>query len=286
MRIWTAGLCLVLASAVSAQTAEVAPLPTTYLAMPVVDDGPMERQSPKGKSLASYILRPEFAVLLKDDLDPQIARRSAVKDSFPFVRGRVLYGWRERPGLYCDLMRNRGLGSSTACLRDTNADGKFDEAVRFDFNSVESDVVFITDKGKVRGGRFKRAEPLPHALAYEPIDPEDRPHAQVELLWEIPRSQSGAGQSRAVDLFVSDGPNFTGTEILGGHFARIRLNIQPEVFEIFGTLPSEIDFYGVRVGIIDITAEGDLRYTLQPVAQDVPIGFVFRGEIINLMIFP
>jgi hypothetical protein len=44
-------------------------------------------------------------------------------------------------------MRNRGLGSSTACLGDTDGDGLFDEAVSYDFNAASADPVFITDKG-------------------------------------------------------------------------------------------------------------------------------------------
>ena len=138
---------------------------TTYNAVFEPSDATRSGIASRGKSLSDVVIRPASAVVLEESLDPAIATAAAVTSGFAFTPGRVLFGTSDTPGLFCDLMRNRGLGSSTACLRDIDGDGSFDEAVRYDFNSGRSDRVFITDKGKVRGGKLKKTFPLKQKLA-------------------------------------------------------------------------------------------------------------------------
>ncbi len=110
-------------------------------------------------------------------------------------KGRQLYGWRDKPGLFCDIMHNRGLGSSAPCLLDTDGDGKFDQIERVDFNSGGADIVFITDKQKVRGGRFNKPHPLAAPIGYAIAPDGDRPTAKVRLSWKSDfKKKIGTGQ--------------------------------------------------------------------------------------------
>ena len=81
----------------------------------------------------------------------------------PFDTRLLLYGWPERPGLYCDLLRCRGLYMSAACLQDSDADGDFDEGLRLDFNAHRGDLVAVTPphdrRGEVQQGARAAAGP-------------------------------------------------------------------------------------------------------------------------------
>lgn len=223
---------------------------------------------PRGKSLADVVVRPASAVILEASLDPVTAKSAAVTSGFDFTPGRVLFGTPDSPGLFCDVMRNRGLGSSAACLRDKNGDGAFDEAVRYDFNSGRSDRVFITDKGKVRGGKVKKTFPLRQTLAYRPAPDAPLPEARINLLWAStsPQKDDPAAR-RVVDLIVTDGSNFTGTEIMSGSYASV---------PIAEDAP-ELQFYGASIRLHGLTAEGDLRFSLNPGRTPQPMPLVFRG---------
>ena len=111
---------------VSAAASDSPSRSTSYVAVPQIPGSVGPRVASKGAPLAEYLLSPELAVELQGSLDLETASRAAVQPKFPFAPERILYGWRDRPGLFCDLMRNRGLGSSTACLRDNDRDSRFD----------------------------------------------------------------------------------------------------------------------------------------------------------------
>ena len=224
--------------------------------------------APRGKSLADVVIRPTSAVTLEGALDAATAKKAAVTAGFPFAPGRTLYGTREKPGLYCDLMRNRGLGSSAACLNDTDRDGLFDEAVRYDFNSAGADRVFITDKGKVRGGKFEKRFPLAQKIAYAPAAGNDLPEARISLEWaSSPLNKNLPGQPPLVELLITDGSNFTGTQIMSSAFARVPVTDGAQ----------ELDFYGARIRMKAITADGALQFSLTANPERQPIGLVFRG---------
>lgn len=191
------------------------PSPTTYLA--TVDPPATEEEQivARGKPLAQLVVRPERAVILAGTLAPEIARRTAVTEGFAFTPGRVLYGTHDREGLFFDLMRNRGLGSSVACLRDSDGDGAFDAAVRYDFNSGGADMVFITDKGKVRGGRLKLTLPLDRPLPYIDAPDEAFPTGRLALLWNSKRKRTDlSDQPTIIEFVASDGQIFPGRRFL------------------------------------------------------------------------
>lgn len=241
---------------------------TTYNAVFEPSDATRSGIASRGKSLSDVVIRPASAVVLEESLDPAIATAAAVTSGFAFTPGRVLFGTSDTPGLFCDLMRNRGLGSSTACLRDIDGDGSFDEAVRYDFNSGRSDRVFITDKGKVRGGKLKKTFPLKQKLAYNPAPDAALPEARINLLWSSRAlAKDDPGGARIVELVVTDGSNFTGTEIMSSKFAQVLVT---------STAP-ELAFYGAKIRLSGFTAEGDLRFKLEAGAAPQPIALVFRG---------
>ena len=69
-------------------------------------------------ALTELKARPITAVTLGTAIPPATSALFGAKPDAPFDTTRTLYGWPERPGLYCDLLRTRGLGLSTACLLD------------------------------------------------------------------------------------------------------------------------------------------------------------------------
>lgn len=241
---------------------------TTYIAVFEPTEATRSGIAPRGKSLADVVVRPDSAVVLQATLDPAIATSAAVTAGFPFTPGRMLFGTADSPGLFCDLMRNRGLGSSAACLRDIDRDGTFDEAVRYDFNSGRSDRVFITDKGKVRGGKLKKTFTLAQKLAYAPAPDAALPEARINLLWSsrAPRKDD-TGAPRTVELVVTDGSNFTGTQIMSSQYAAVPVTD--------GT--SMLAFYGAKIRLTGFTAEGSLRFSLEAGAAPQPVDLVFRG---------
>lgn len=224
--------------------------------------------APRGKSLADVVIRPTSAVVLEGVLDAATAKQAAVTSGFAFNRGRMLFGTRESPGLYCDLMRNRGLGSSAACLHDVDGDGRFDEAVRYDFNSASADRVFITDKGKVRGGKFKKRFPLAQKIAYSAAPAGELPEARIGLLWaNSPSNKARPGQPPLIELLVTDGDNFTGTQIMSSIYALVPVTDGSQ----------ELDFYGAAIRLKGIAADGALQFSLTTSPDPRPIGLVFRG---------
>jgi hypothetical protein len=116
-----------------------------------------------------FEVRPLTSVTLSAAIPTDLAVQFGAKEDFPFEAGRQLYGWPERPGLYCDLLRPRGLGISTACLRDSDGDGRFDEGLRLDFNSGLGELLVISHSGKIIGVRYKpKTVPLPNPVGYAP----------------------------------------------------------------------------------------------------------------------
>lgn len=247
---------------------------STYLVTMSGTPSDEERLAPRGKPLADFTIQPDRGVILKGKLDPAIAMDMAVTAEFPFVEGRRLYGWRDHPGLYCDLMRNRGLGSSAACLRDSNADGVFDEAVRYDFNSASAQVVFITDKQKVRGGKFKGSVKLAAPLPYDPITDGDLPAAKLKLLWSSSADKRAIRtDAKRLEFILTDGNNFTGTEILASQYYA----------SVWMGAPRTIEIYGVRVNLLGFDDKNGLRYRISPVRDKEPVSFGFRGYVMRFM---
>lgn len=230
----------------------------------------------RGDPLAEIIVKPELSIVLGGNLEAVIGREIGVKEEFPFVEGRPLYGWRNHPGLYCDLMRNRGLGSSAACLRDTDGDGAFDKAQRVDFNSGRADVVFITDKQKVRGGVFKKIHPLAIPITYKSAPTEDLPAANLKLSWKSDfKKKIGTQEPIVIEITLTDGKNFTGTEI----FSNIYYTVS------YTGRPVSVDMYGLQLTVLGFDEEGNLKYALEQVRKEMPVGLVFRGYTFHIIAY-
>lgn len=249
-------------------------VPTVYSAQfDPTPDGAIETAG-RGKPLVEVTLRPSTAVVLKDSLDRDLATKAGVNPNFPFLEGTILYGAEGHAGLYCDLMRSRGLGSTAACLRDNDADGVFDEAVRFDFNSGRSDIVFLTDRAKVRGGKLKSEIALIQGLAYETATPDTMPTGRVSLFWESERNRKDPSSDPAlVSFLLTDGKNFTGTEILSRDLLIMRYSGEATTAE----------FHGNAITVHGFGPKGEIRYSVKPSEEPTSIGFVFRGYIINII---
>jgi len=100
------------------------------------------------------------------------------------------------------------------------------------------------------------------------------PQATVRLLWNAKsKKQVDGTKSTQIELIVTDGANFTGTEILSDQVAQIA----------YAGKPVELPFYGLTIGIAGLTADGQLNYSVSPIASDTTIGFVFRGYVLRIM---
>ena len=226
-----------------------------------------------GRVLATFAARPTAAVALGASLDPAIATEVAVRADFPFVPGRVLLAMDGHKGLYCDFMRNRGLGSSVACLRDGDGDGRFDRALRFDFNSAGADLVFITSEQKLRGGHLKADVALAVPLAYAPTALPAEATAPIKLVWQrVPAKRTADGEP-AIDLYLTDASQLTGTDVLSQTVVRVRA----------AGLPITVPAFGTGVALLGFEANGGLRYRVTAGASPTRVGVVFRGYVVHII---
>ena len=130
-------------------------------------------------------VRPVSAVTLAAAVPAELAAQFGARKEVPFGAGLRLYGWPERPGLYCDLLRHRGLGLSAACLNDKDGDGRFEEGLRLDFNSGKADILLISPSGKIIGANFTKARvALPKPVAYAAAAPAPNVTGKLALRWK------------------------------------------------------------------------------------------------------
>lgn len=224
------------------------------------------------RTLVELQVRPAAAVALGGSVPADLAVQFGAKQDIPFVRGMQLYGWPERPGLYCDLLRHRGLGLSAACLNDSDRDGRFDEGLRLDFNSGHADLLLISPSGKIIGANFTRARvPLPQPVPYSAAAPAPGVTGKLALRWKpVPAK---ASPTPAAQLWISTPDNYTGTEGLS------------EKVLVFhrGKAPLDVELYGVRLRIHGFDEKGAMKYSVLQVAEGAAVPLLFRGYTFRIM---
>lgn len=217
-------------------------------------------------------VRPASAVTLGASVPAALAAQFGAKADVPFDAGRQLYGWPERPGLYCDLLRHRGLGLSAACLRDRDRDGRFDEGLRLDFNSGSADILLITPNSKVIGAQFTSVTvPLPQPIAYAPADPARDVRGKLTVRWQpVPKKLSA---KPAVQLWIETPENYTGTEGLS------------EQVLIFNRdkAPIDVELYGIKLRVHGFDEKGAMQYSVLEIADGAPVPLLFRGYTFRIM---
>ena len=232
-----------------------------------------EQVARANSSFLQFDAQPVNAVTLAEAIPDTIASQFGAKRDMPFDTKLRLYGWPERPGLYCDLLRTRGLGISAACLRDKDADGDFDEGLRLDFNSGHADLLGITPNGKIIGVNFTKVRvPLPAPIAYTPVAPAGEVTGKLALRWKPERDK--ASKRETVQLWISTPENSTGTEGLS----------QDVVMFDRTKVPLDVELYGIRLRIHGFDDHGRMRYTLLGMTDGAPIPLLFRGYTFHIMI--
>lgn len=226
-----------------------------------------------GGNLVELKAKPLAAVRLNERVDATTAALFGAKAEAPLDVGRVLTGWPERPGLYCDLLRKRGLGLSTACLRDRDGDGRFDEGVRYDFNSGSGDLLGVTPSGKIIGVRTTSAKPGPIPLAV-PVSyaPTEVPHeitGRLVLKWRRVK----VGDKLAAQLWITTPENYTGTEGVSAQVAQFALD----------QAPLDGELYGVRLRILGFGDKGAMRYQVLDVREGAAVPLMFRGYTFRII---
>lgn len=231
------------------------------------------RTAKSGGTLLELQARPVTAVRIEDSIAPETAALFGAKADAPFDAGRVLTGWPERPGLYCDLLRNRGLGLSTACLYDRDGDGRFDDGRRYDFNSGLGDLLGLTPSGKIIGVRTTSAKPAPvplvRPISFAKVDVPGGMTGRLALKW---RKVKSAGQ-QAVQLWITTPDNYTGTEGISAELAQF----QPS------ELPTEGELYGIRLRVLGFDDKGALRYQVLSVQDGAIVPLMFRGYTFRII---
>lgn len=242
------------------------------VASPVALD--REQAARANSAFLKFDAQPVNTVTLAQPIPDALASQFGAKRDVPFDTGLRLYGWPERPGLYCDLLRSRGLGISAACLQDSDADGDFDEGLRLDFNSGHADLLGVTPNGKIIGVNFTKVRvPLPAPIAYTPAAPAGEVTGKLALRWK--RAPGKASGREMVHLWISTPENSTGTEGLSQNvlmFDRAKV-------------PLDVELYAIRLRIHGFDGDGGMRYTLLGMTDGVPIPLLFRGQTFRIMIF-
>jgi hypothetical protein len=214
-------------------------------------------------------VRPLTAVTLSEAIPAELAAQFGAKEDVPFEAGRQLYGWPERPGLYCDLLRPRGLGISAACLRDTDGDRRFDEGLRLDFNSGLGDLLVISHTSKIIGVRYKpKTIPLPNSVAYLPSTPAVT--GKLALRWRSGKKVAG---SPTVEMWISTPGNYTGTEGLSENVLVFRRD----------SAPLDVELYGIRLSILGFDETGAMRYRLLGMTDGAAVPLLFRGYTFRII---
>lgn len=216
--------------------------------------------------------RPVTAATLQDGVPVEIAIQFGAKAEVPFAPGRQLYGVPERPGLFCDLLRSRGLGLSAACLRDTDGDGRFDEGLRLDFNSGSGDVLLLTPSHKIIGVRFKaKPIPLPSPVRYAVTKPAADVTGKLALRWRMGSKRTGNADK--VEMWVSTPENYTGTEGLSQRIVSFpRANA-----------PLDLDFYGIQLHVAGFDEKGAMQVSVRGMTDGETVPLVFRGYVIYII---
>lgn len=227
----------------------------------------------RGSRLSSQFalnVRPASAVTLEGAIPAELAGKFGAKTDVPFIVGRQLYGWPERPGLFCDLLRPRGLGLSAACLWDRDLDGRFEEGTRLDFNSGSGDILGITPSRKIIGVRLTKVRvPLPAAISYAKSDPDPSVTGKIVLYWLKARNNGPPIEQ----IYLGTPDNYTGTEGLSAEILAFRGD----------RLPMDIDIYGVKVRLLGHDDKGALRYTVLSTTRGAMVPLLFRGYVIRMI---
>ena len=225
------------------------------------------------RGFLKFDVRPLTAVTLSESIPAALAIQFGAKEDVPFEAGRTLYGWPERPGLYCDLLRPRGLGISAACLRDADLDGRFDEGLRLDFNSGFADILVISHSRKIIGARLrsKTTTPLPRPVAYASAEPAAT--GRLSLHWRpVGKKRLGAP---SVEMWISTPDNYTGTEGLSENVLVFRRD----------SVPLDVELYGIRLRVLGFDEEGGMRYKLLGMTDGAAVPLLFRGYTFRIIAY-
>jgi hypothetical protein len=216
-----------------------------------------------------FDVRPLTSVTLSQAIPADLAVQFGAKEDVPFEARRQLYGWPERPGLYCDLLRPRGLGISTACLRDTDGDGRFDEGLRLDFNSGLGELLVISHSGKIIGVRYKpKTVPLPNPVAYSPATTTVT--GKLALRWKPGKKKAG---SPTIQMWISTPGNYTGTEGLSDYVIVFRRE----------SVPLDVELYGIRLRILGFDERGAMQYRILGMTDGAAVPLLFRGYTFRII---
>lgn len=218
-------------------------------------------------------VRPVTAVTLGGAIAPALAAQFGAKADVPFDAGRQLYGWPERPGLYCDLLRHRGLGLSAACLNDADQDGRFEEGLRLDFQSNKADLLLISQSGKIIGANFTKVRvPLLAPIAYAEAPSTPPVLGKLALRWK-PVSKKLSPEP-AAQLWISTPENYTGTEGLSENVLLFRR----------AQAPLDVEIYGVRLRVHGFDEKGAMRYSVLGVGAGAAVPLLFRGYTFRILV--
>jgi hypothetical protein len=225
-----------------------------------------------GQAFFKFSARPPMTVILQGEVPPLLAAQFGASSSAPFKPGLQLHGIPERPGLYCDLLRRRGLGLSAACLHDLDGDGRFDEGLRFEFNSGFSELLFFTPTGKIIGGGFDRKPvPLATPVGYVASVPAANVTGTLTLRWRNGSRQTSGPEN--AELWISTPANYTDTGGVSERFVAF-----PRA-----RAPLDVELYGIRLRIHGFDEQGDMKVSVLSMKDGETVPLKFQGYTITMI---
>ncbi|WP_271077023.1 hypothetical protein [Aurantiacibacter sp. MUD61] len=229
-----------------------------------------ERVADSGDAILNVTLRPELVVELTSVPDERTQRDIGVARDALLTEGTRLYGSSNRRSLFCHIINDRLVASGGTCFRDFDNDGAFEQGVKLEAPSLDTDVVLLNQDGDWYGGTFVDRERLRPAITYRPVEAADVPTWPARIWWHANVNRVDPEDYPVVLTFgiseISSGGDVIGTCALR---------------ELYAGEPVTIHVYGNVIEVLGFEENGDMRYRVRSNPDPLTIGMIYQFESRN-----
>lgn len=245
--------------------------PTQFVAEFSVPSEGEELLAERGDPLLTVTMRPELVVELTAVPDEQTQRDIGISGDSLLEIGTRLYGSSNRRSLYCHTITDRLVGSSGTCFRDFNNDSAFEQGVKLEAPSLDTDVVILASNGEWHGGTFVDRERLEPPLTYRAVPDEDVQTYPARVTWYASARRPDPSDYPVIVSFGITAGESRGSDVLGNCTVQIT----------YSGSPVSAKFYGNTINVLGFTEGGDMRYTVEANADPVTIQLIYQFETRN-----
>ena len=226
----------------------------------------------RGDAVLAISMRPELAVELTAVPDAASQRAIGVARDAPLTVGTRLYGSSNRRSLFCHIVNDRIAGSTGTCFRDFDNDGAFEQGVKLEAPSLNTDVVILNQSGEWHGGTFRDRERLRPAITYRPVPANEVQTWPARVTWAASVNKVDPEDYPVTLTFgIMEDEAGNGSDVIG----------QCYVNTIYAGSPVSVDFYGNRIDILGFTEDGNMRAVVTPNPAPQTVGLIYRFESRN-----